>query len=422
MKMQRWLLISLMLSSFLLLSGCSGLLLDELTRYRATAISDYAGDSRLDFYEGSETVNVRNSATDLPLRGIETLGMRSESDRIYVVADPNHDFYPAITSGIQNSYGNTRLYMTPVDQRTGSNSTSYHTVNGGLLWKICDDYAGDNISTTVSGLRDSIASQAWGKAEGLVVCVTQPINSYTGDISSTQIAQRSSNLATAFQAIGWSNIYSSYGYSSSARLNLWVIDSSLLQIRPNSSGALSGTMVLVVAPVGSSTGTPTSGSLRVELTWDAAVDLDLHLVRNYADLYDADDDCYWKALEQNWGDFYSTNDNPRLLYDNSSGYGPETIVMEQMTAGETYTAVVDYWGDPNGDPITRRVTGTVKVWSQYRSTPYTFYATGLNYGAPNSGDYRIVCDIDGRTGQVTVANRSLNRSVSRVATQAAGKR
>lgn len=407
-----------LLLSLILLTGCSGLLLDELTRYRATAISDSAGDATLDFYDGSETVNIRNSATDTPLRGIETLGMRSDSDRLYVVADPNRAFHPAITSGETNAYGNTRIYMTPVDQHTGSNSTSYHTVYGGLLWKICNDYAANNISTTVSGMRNSIATEAWGKAAGLVVCATEPINSYTGDITTTQIAQRSSNLSTAFQAIGWSNIYSSYGFSSSARLNLWVIDPAQLQISSNSSGALSDTLVLIVAPVSSSTGTPIAGALRTELTWNAAVDLDLHLVRDYADLYDADNDCYWHALEQNWGDFYRTDDNPRLLYDNSSGNGPETIVMEQMTSGETYSVVVDYWGDPSGNPISRTVTATVKVWTQSRSTPVTFTVTGLNHGAPNTGDYRIVCDIDGRTGQVTAANRSINRSVSRAAGQA----
>ena len=400
----------------MLFLGCTGQIVidpDDSTRYRATAVSGNDGNARLNYADNTETVNIRNSASDAPLRGIQTLGLRSGADRLYVLADPAQAFHPAMTSGVPESYGTQRLYLTPVDQRTGSNTTSYHTVHGGLLARMAGDYAAAPLRTTVAGLRDTLSSRAWGKAAGLVTCVTQPISSYTGMISSTQVAQRSANLATAFQAIGWANIYYNYGYTQTQQLNVWVIDPARLRIQPNSSGALYDTLLVIVAPVGDAYGVPIAGSLRVELTWDAPVDLDLHLVRNYADLYDPYDDCYWLYLEQNWGDPYRTTDNPRLLYDNSSGYGPETIVMESMTPGDIYTVAIDYWGDSSGRPTSQRVNATVRVWAQNRATPITFQVYGFNYGAPYTGDYRIVCDIDGRTGQVTVANRTLSRSATR---------
>jgi hypothetical protein len=153
--------------------------------------------------------------------------------------------------------------------------------------------------------------------------------------------------------------------------------------------------------------------MRVELTWDAPVDLDLHLVRNGADLYDPSNDCYWKYLEQNWGDAYDVTDNARLLYDNQYGYGPETVVMDDMVPGDRYTVAVDYWGDADQQPTHTLTNATVKVWTKGSSSPRIFSVNGLDYGAPEGGEYRLVCDIDGSTGEIFIVNRQASRSLTR---------
>lgn len=405
--------LGLLLTAWTLL-GCGGPVINGpgSSANRDTDVTNSLGEAYLHYADRSETVTVRDSSTDESLTGIQVLGMTDGDNSLYVAADPYAQYHPAITSGDSSSYYHSRIYLTPADQRLGSNATSYYSVNGGLLYDLGHEY-GDRQTTTVGSLRDQLSSLAYGYSAGLVVCVDQPINSYTGSVSATEIAQRTTNLPSAFQAIGWQYIFTSQGYSTNQNLALWVVYPSQLGIAAGSSGALADTVVVVVAPTSASTGSVQSGALRVEMTWDAPVDLDLHLVRNYADLYDSSNDCYWKYLEQNWGDSYRTTDNPRLQFDNQSGYGPETIVLDQMDDQEHYTVAVDYWGDANANPINRSTTATVKVWTKGNSTPRTFLVSNLDYGAPEHGDYKVVCDINGATGDVTIADRGITRQATR---------
>ena len=407
--------LGLLLAAFTLI-GCGGPIVVDgpgSSANRDTDVTNSLGEAYLSYADRDETVTVRDSASDEPLSSIQVFGMTDGDNSLYVAADPHGEYHPAITSGDSSSYYQSRIYLTPTDQRLGTNATSYYTVNGGLLYGLGKYYSDYPRTATVSTLRDQLASLAYGSSAGLVVCVDQPINSYTGRVSATEVAQRATNLSDAFQAIGWQYIFTSRGYSTNQNLALWVVDPYELGIAGGASGALADTLVVIVAPTSGSTGNVLPGSLRVEMTWDASVDLDLHLVRNYADLYDSYNDCYWKYLEQNWGDTYRTTDNPRLQFDNQSGYGPEAIVLDEMDDQEHYTVAVDYWGDANGEPINRSTTATVKVWTKGNSTPRTFLVSNLYHGEPERGDYKIVCDINGATGEVTIADRSITRQATR---------
>lgn len=404
------------LFSLTVLLGCNGMITleDGDSSSRDTDITNSLGEAHLSYSSRSETVSVRNSASDAAIRDIQVLGLNDNGNSLYVAADPNQRFHPVITSGESSSYSsNRRVYLTPTDQHLGTNATSYQTVNGGQVYDLASEYGTLAQRTTVSGLRSQLASLAYGHSAGLVVCLDQPATSYTGTIDATEVTQRSNTLSSAFQAIGWQYIYTSRGFSTNQNLNIWVVDPYRLRIASGSADALNDTLIVIVMPTSGSTNDVLPSSLRVEVTWDAPVDLDLHLVRDGADLYDATNDCYWKYLEQNWGDSYRMTDNARLLYDNQAGYGPETAVIDEMTPGDRYTIAIDYWGDANEQPTNTATTATVRVWTMGNSTPRVFTVYGLSYGAPENGQYKIVCDVDGSTGETLIANRQLTRSLTR---------
>lgn len=403
------------------LAGCNAeFSVNDPESWRDTGITNSLGEATLYFTDGPQTVTTRNSATDRGIQGIQVLGLADSNDRLFVAADPDRDFHPVITSGESSSSTNARVYLTPVGQVQGTNATSYQNIDGPLLYTLASEYAENSFTTTVGNLRTRLAELAYGDAAGLVVCAHQPITSGTGSISSTEVTQRASNLSEAFQAIGWQYIYTNRGYSTSQNLRVWVVDPFRLRLTDSGAGALSDTLIVVVAPSSGSTGDVLPNSLRVELTWDQPVDLDLHLVRYNYNLFDSQWDCYWEYLEQNWGDPYRTTDNPRLLNDDENGYGPETIVLDEMTPGYIYTVAIDYWGDAYGEPTTRDVYATVRVSSknfgirEYRNIL-------LTDGEPYNGDYRLVCDIDGTTGAVTTANRSITRAAGATRAERKGK-
>lgn len=397
----------------LVLQGCDGHFVTG-DGDRDVAVTNRLGEAYLHLDYSSETISVRNSSTDAPVGNIQLLGIANGEHRLYVAADPLHEYHPTVTSGESSSYYDASVYLTPLDQRLGTNATSYPRVDAALLDDLTWRYGTLSRSATISGLRDVLATLAVGKAAGLVVCADSPLSGASGMMTVTEVAQRSTTLDQAFQAIGWQYIYTSRGFFPSQSVQVWVIDPQDLAITGSSGGALTDTLLAVVVPSGTPVGAVLPHALKVELTWDAAVDLDLHLVRNGADLYDPLDDCYWKYLEQNWGDPYQVSDNPRVLFDNRHGYGPETVVLDEMTPDDTYAVVVDYWGDTDGHASYTSTTATVRVWTDASETPRIFQVGGLTYGEPEKGQYRVVCDIDGDTGGITIRNIALTHQRTRL--------
>ncbi|HEX2951717.1 MAG TPA: hypothetical protein VHV83_19455 [Armatimonadota bacterium] len=407
----------------LLLLGCGGSGdVGSVQPNRDTAQTNAFGEAYL-YYSSDhqETISVRNSSTNQPIADIQVLGMIDYSEnQLFVAADPHQHYLPTITSGKDMGNDPTRIYLPQADQYTGTNATSYTEVNGGLLYDMAQTYQKAQVDTTVADLRDKLALLAYGKSAGLVVCVSKILNSYAGQMAATQITQQSNDMTAAFQAIGWQYIYTSRGFTPDQHLNIWVIDPKKLAICPGSIGALADTFIAIVAPLTDPAGTISTGKLKVELCWSAPVDLDLHLIRNGAALYDLYNDCYWRNMELNWGPEIS--EHPRLLGDCTDGiYSPETTRLDEMNANDTYEVYVDYWGDPHGNPIDRAVTATVKVWIQGNPQPKIFPVSGLVHGIPGTGDGQTVCTISGATGdvftnmvsrtQTTVRSRALSPGV-----------
>ncbi|MDP1825283.1 MAG: choice-of-anchor D domain-containing protein [Archangium sp.] len=83
--------------------------------------------------------------------------------------------------------------------------------------------------------------------------------------------------------------------------------------------------------------------LLVEMFWDnPGTDLDLHVLRNsMALLNTTPDDCYYQNRTPDWGLVGDTNDDPQLVRDALTGYGPEVFGYVNPVDG-TYRVAVMY--------------------------------------------------------------------------------
>jgi hypothetical protein len=96
--------------------------------------------------------------------------------------------------------------------------------------------------------------------------------------------------------------------------------------------------------------------LYVEATWDGPVDLDLHLLEENGPPF-SNGDCTWCNPRPSWGANGPLND-PEMLVDAATGYGPEVVRVSAPEYGTTYRFAVHYYGEsgsptcPNGCPST----------------------------------------------------------------------
>jgi len=93
--------------------------------------------------------------------------------------------------------------------------------------------------------------------------------------------------------------------------------------------------------------------LEVVLTWDADVDLDLHLIAPGGAYY-GENDCFFGNPEPDWGTDGEAADDPILNDDDDSSGGPEVIELLSPVDG-TYTVMVQYYNQrqessPNVSP------------------------------------------------------------------------
>jgi hypothetical protein len=107
------------------------------------------------------------------------------------------------------------------------------------------------------------------------------------------------------------------------------------------------------------TATPLDG-FYVELSWDTATDLDLHLAEGDAALF-GPRDCSFCNMTPDFGGS-SRADDASLDWDAIDGWGPETITIDAPASGD-YTVRVHFYGDNRscgaGCPPT---TATVRVF------------------------------------------------------------
>ncbi|QSQ22296.1 choice-of-anchor D domain-containing protein [Pyxidicoccus parkwayensis] len=133
--------------------------------------------------------------------------------------------------------------------------------------------------------------------------------------------------------------------------------------------------------------------LLVDVSWNNAVtDLDLHVLRNTgAELGSAPDDCHYANPRPDWGD-PGPLDDPELLRDRLTGYGPEVFGYEVPVTGTYRVAVVLARENGAVDP---RSEATVRIYDrgalkgEYRRT------------LAKQGDAWMVADVQWPAGIVT---------------------
>jgi uncharacterized protein YfaP (DUF2135 family) len=88
--------------------------------------------------------------------------------------------------------------------------------------------------------------------------------------------------------------------------------------------------------------------LRIELFWDSAPDMDLHLLHPEATTWHSALDCHYANCVGSGGlPWYSSGeeDNPRLDIDDVTSYGPENINIDSPEPGTYRVGVHAYFGD-----------------------------------------------------------------------------
>ncbi|MFO0683008.1 MAG: MopE-related protein [Sandaracinus sp.] len=113
--------------------------------------------------------------------------------------------------------------------------------------------------------------------------------------------------------------------------------------------------------------------LRVQLTWDGAGDIDLHMHAPTTTAWFTTDDCYYSNRTPAWG--------ASLDFDNTSQNGPENISMDNPVVGSTYTIAVHNWARGAG----RLATVQIFCGSTTSTTPTATYTSrALNGGSSGS--------------------------------------
>jgi uncharacterized protein YfaP (DUF2135 family) len=103
------------------------------------------------------------------------------------------------------------------------------------------------------------------------------------------------------------------------------------------------------------TRTGSAEELTITLTWDTASDMDLHLLRGAeTPFFDSLDDCFYGncvSSSPDWGPTGSVGD-PSLDIDDTGGFGPENIRLDQVETDLIYRVGVDAF---SGVPTQNRV-------------------------------------------------------------------
>jgi len=144
--------------------------------------------------------------------------------------------------------------------------------------------------------------------------------------------------------------------------------------------------------------------LWIQLVWDKDnTDVDSHLICPGGIYFSPPGDCYYSNRNPDWGQPGVTEDNPSLDQDDTNGYGPENITLQQPEEG-TYTYKVHYYSDHGNGPT----TATVIVY--INEQPAATFSKELT-----SNEVWYVCTIDWPQGTVTenqAASANFSQSLS----------
>jgi hypothetical protein len=136
-------------------------------------------------------------------------------------------------------------------------------------------------------------------------------------------------------------------------------------------------------------------SFYVQLSWDSASDLDLHLLESGGRVFDSPTDCNYCDANPAWG-VAGGADNPSLDWDAIDGFGPETTTIEAPSPG-LYTVDVHYYGKDGFDTCVNCPVSNATVSIYIDGELAASYESTLT----DDGDLWSVATIDWPSGKIT---------------------
>jgi hypothetical protein len=134
--------------------------------------------------------------------------------------------------------------------------------------------------------------------------------------------------------------------------------------------------------------------LHVQLVWDNASDIDLHLIHPNGCWEDGHWDCHFRNRIPEWA-ADGPDDNPSLDIDDTNGFGPENINLDQPQVGIDYRVGVHYWSDHGQGPA----RATVRIFIRGE---LLFEASEV---LPSSGAWWEVAEVQWTTASVVPISR-----------------
>lgn len=170
------------------------------------------------------------------------------------------------------------------------------------------------------------------------------------------------------------------------------------------------------------TGEFVDNGIMVVMSWNTSgTDVDLHMTDSNGGL-----ECYYSRKNPDWGDAGVTTDNPQLDIDNTSGYGPETIVIPNPKPG-SYTVRVVYYSDHNSDTaIPSFVTIKVYEYGLIKGTftntlgdtgdtwegVYTFTVTAASSAAASASLAATAADYSVTESRITTSGKATHPAIN----------
>jgi hypothetical protein len=151
--------------------------------------------------------------------------------------------------------------------------------------------------------------------------------------------------------------------------------------------------------------------LRVDVSWAADHDMDLHFLRSdatgtFPDFGDPVDDAHYDNLSPDWNVAGDGTDDPFHFGDDTDGFGPETLVLAEFEAGRTYRVVVQLARLDGRRPFDWNANATLTIRSP--SGVPMVHNESRQFTRQENGLYWIVWEIDGATGAVTTLDTTQN--------------
>lgn len=153
---------------------------------------------------------------------------------------------------------------------------------------------------------------------------------------------------------------------------------------------------------------PNMPELIATMTWDAAHDVDLHLLRsdaqgNWPLLFDPLNDLSYDNIDQDWDGTPNVSGDAFHYGDDLDGFGPEHLIVANFDGSRNYRIVVQFTRILNPQPrrfestleLTVNPPGSMQTQNRQQTRQFTFAQQGQEW---------IVYEISGNTGTITLVN------------------